>query len=312
MIRKRVPKLLLVLATAACIFGVVMVTPTDTETPALSPLPVARADMMGNGYDITCTKANDNEAMCNIAGCPRVHEEYAGEKINYKINGGGQESAGKTCNQVTALRVPTPGGAPVTVSFQGCVGLGIADIDNCGAWSDYRFTPPPAETVKCNPPENFVAAEVPAGQQCQPKPKVACPAGSPTKDAVSLDQCAPAPPKACPAGSAQAEVPFGQSCAPPANAVSMNITQEGLNANVAVTNNSALPAECAYTATKTSGLLGPGTVNRNVSVPPNGSANITDMLWPPPLVSYRATVKCTAQYDGKSVSIGESTQNVQG
>ena len=310
MIRKRLPKLLTILATAACIFGVVLVAPADTEMPTLSPMPVASADVMGNLYDMTCTKANDNEVMCNVSGCPRVHGEYAGEKINYKINGGGQQDVGKTCDQTSAIRVSASG--PFTLSFQGCVGLGITDTDECGAWSDYRYTPPPAETVKCTPPENFLAAEVPAGQQCQPKPKVTCPQGSPTTDATSLDECLPAPPKSCPPGSAQTEVPFGQDCAGPTNAVSLNITQEGLNANAAVTNNSALPAECSYTATKTGGLIGPANVNRSVSVPANGTGNITDMLWPPPLVSYRATVKCTATYDGKQVTIGESTQNVQG
>ena len=81
---------------------------------------------------------------------------------------------------------------------------------------------------------------------------------------------------------------------------------------MAITNNSALPAERAYTATKTSGLIGPGTVNRSVSVGPNSTGNITDLTWPPPLVSYRATVNCTATYDGKQVSIGESTANVSG
>jgi hypothetical protein len=90
----------------------------------------------------------------------------------------------------------------------------------------------------------------------------------------------------------------------------MNITQEGLNANVAITNNSALPAECAYNATKTGGLLGPASVSRNLSVPANATGNITDLLWPPLGTSYRATAKCTAQYDGKQVSIGEATQNV--
>ena len=119
-------------------------------------------------------------------------------------------------------------------------------------------------------------------------------------------------PKTCPPGSATDTVQADQQCQGPTNAVSMNITQEGLNANVAVSNNSALPAECAYTATKTGGLVGPATVNRSVSVPAKGTGNITDMLWPAPLVSYRATVKCTATYDGKQVTIGESTQNVQG
>lgn len=311
MIRKRVPKLLTILATAACIFGVVLAMPAESPTLSpVSPLPTANAVPQGNGYDINCTKANDNQTSCNISGCPRVYEDLAGDSLNYKINGGAQENIPKACGNTSTITVNS--GGPFTLSFQGCRGTGLFDTNSgsCGAWSDYRFEPPPAQPVNC--PAGSKTATVVPPAQCEAAPKVKCPEGSPTVDAVSLDQCAPVPPKTCPPGSAQAEVPAGQQCAGPTNAVSMNITQEGLNANVAVTNNSPLPAECAYTATKTSGLLGPGTVNRSVSVPANGTANITDMLWPAPLVSYRATVKCTATYDGKQTTIGESTQNVQG
>jgi hypothetical protein len=292
MIRKRVPKLLTILATAACIFGFVLVVPA--ETPMLSPMPTAGAQPLGNGYDVVCTKANDNEVTCNISGCPRVHEDLAGDTLNVRVNGGGQRNIGKPCGNTSTDRVQAAGA--FTYSVQGCRGTGLFDTNECGAWSDYRYEPP-------------AAAQAPAPAQVV---QVDCPAGSPTPKADTLAQCAPVPPKACPPGSAATEVPAGQQCQPPTNAVSMNISREGLNANVAVTNNSALPAECAYTATKTGGLVGPGTVNRNVSVGPNGTGNITDMLFPPPLVSYRATVKCTATWDGKQVTIGESTQNISG
>ncbi|GFG55522.1 hypothetical protein CQY20_30420 [Mycolicibacterium agri] len=307
MIKKRIPRLCTILAAAAFIFGLTLVAPPDTPTP-LSPIPIASAEPMGNGYDATCTKANDNQVTCVIAGCPRVHEDLAGDSINFRINGGKQDNISKSCNNTTT--VPVNASGPFTLSFQGCRGTGLFDTNECGNWSDYKYTPP--ANVKCNPPENFEQAEVPAGQQCVAKKMVKCPDGSPTVEALSLDKCAPVPPKQCPPGSASAEVPAGQQCAAPTNAVSMNITREGMNANVAVTNKSALPAECAYTATRTSGLLGPANVNRNVSVPANGTGNITDMLWPAPLVSYQAKVSCTATYDGKQVTIGESTQNVQG
>ena len=83
-----------------------------------------------------------------------------------------------------------------------------------------------------------------------------CQEGSPTTEAASLAECLPSPQKPCPPGSAATEVPFGGTCEGPENAVALNISQEGLNANVAITNNSALPAECAYTGTKIGGLLG--------------------------------------------------------
>ena len=79
-----------------------------------------------------------------------------------------------------------------------------------------------------------------------------------------------------------------------------------------VTNNSTLPAECAYTAIKTAGLIGPGSVERSISVGPNSTQSISDLLWPPPFVIYSATVTCTATYDGKQITIGESTQDVIG
>jgi hypothetical protein len=165
--------------------------------------------------------------------------------------------------------------------------------DYLSAYSDYHYNPP------------AVAAPPPAAQ-------VDCPAGSPTKKAPDLSQCAPVTPTTCPAGSTTDTVPFGQQCQGPKNAVAMSITQEGLNANVAITNNSALPADCAYTAKRTSGLLGPQSVSRNLNVPANSTGNITDLLWPAPLVTYQANVKCTAQYDGKPLNIGEANQTVSG
>ena len=310
--RKRIPKLFGILAAAACIFGLVLVAPT--LSPTLSPMPIASADVLPNGYDVNCTQANGGQVICTIAGCPRVYEDYAGDVVHTKLNGGPQAELSKACGNVTTETIGGTKG--FTYSVQGCRKNFSVVSDDCGAWSDYRYTPPapPApETVKCNPAGNFEQAEVPAGQQCVPKKvNVKCPVGSPTPDAVSVDLCAPVPPKVCPPGSATADVPAGQECKGPTNAVTLSVTREGLSANVAVTNNSALPAECAYTATRTGGILGPASVNRNVSVGPNSTGNITDLLWPPPLVSYRATVKCTATYDGKQVTIGESTQNVSG
>jgi hypothetical protein len=307
MIRKRVPKLLTVLATAACIFGLVLVAPA--ATPTLSPMPEASAVPLPNQYDVSCVP-NGANVVCTITGCPRVYEDYAGDVVHIKINGGPQEEIAKACGDPLVYTVKVPETEGFNLAMQGCRKYDLSS-DECGPFSDFKYSPPASVLpVKCNPPENFTSAEVPAGQECQPKPKVKCPEGSPTVDAVSLDKCAAAPPKECPPGSAAPEVPFGQECAGPANAVSMNVTQEGLNANVAITNNSPLPAECTYTATKTGGLLGPASVNRNVSVGPNSTGNITDMLWPPLGTSYRASTKCTANYDGKQVSIGESTQNI--
>ena len=90
----------------------------------------------------------------------------------------------------------------VNLAMQGCRKYDLSS-DECGPFSDFKYVPPPSvQTVKCNPPENFQAAEVPAGQQCVPKPKVTVPRRFADDRGSSLDKCAPAPPKACPPGSA--------------------------------------------------------------------------------------------------------------
>ncbi len=234
MIRKRIPKVLTILAGAACIFGFVLVAPADM--PTLSPMPTAGAQPLGNGYDVTCTKANDNEVTCNISGCPRVHEDLAGDTLNVLFNGGGQRNIGKPCGNTTTDRVQASGA--FTYSVQGCRGTGLFDTNECGAWSDYQYTPPKVEPVIVN-----------------------CPAGSKTQTVTSPAKCEAAPvaapvKKQCPPGSVATEVAADQQCQGPTNAVTLSVTQKGINANVAVTNKSALPADCTYTATKQSGSLG--------------------------------------------------------
>jgi len=281
MLRKRVPKLLTILANAACIFGFVLVAPA--ETPTWSPMPIASADVLGNGYDVNCKKAGEGQVVCTVAGCPRVdlEDDLAGDIVHTHINhnaAAGKESP-KACGAIHSETIRATGA--FTYSVQGCRKRGIPHQDACGPYSHYEYTPPAAPPVGPAQPE-------------KPAPPV---------EAVT---------KQCPPGSVNATVPANQQCQAPTNAVSMNITREGVNANVAVTNNSALPAECAYTATKIRGLVGPGTVNRSVSVPANGTGNITDMLWPPLTVSYSTKVTCTATYDGKQVTIGEDSQTVSG
>lgn len=282
MIRKRAPKLLTILATAACTFGFVLVAPADTPTWSL--MPTAGAQVMPNGYDVNCTKAGEGQVVCTVAGCPRVdlEDDLAGDIVHTHINhnaAAGKESP-KACGATHSETINATGA--FTYSVQGCRKRGAPHQDACGAYSDYEYKPPAGPPVEQAPPVEPEAPEV-------------------------------VPPKQCPPGSVNGTVPADQQCQGPTNAVSMNITQEGSNANVAVTNNSALPAECAYTATKASAIMvGPATVNRNVSVGPNSTGNITDMLWPLPLVSYNATVKCTATYDGKQVTIGEDSETVSG
>jgi hypothetical protein len=294
------------LASVACIFGFLVAVPTNT--PTLSPLPTASAEVLPNGYDVNCTKVSDTVVHCTVGGCPRVKDDYAGDELHIHINGNADagKEVDKACGDVYAEDVSIDASKPFTYHVQGVRHKDLSS-DYLGAYSVYNYTPPPAAIINCPPGSKSETVTAPA--QCEAAPKVKCQEGSPTPEAATLAECAASPPKTCPPGSAATEVPFGGTCEGPKNAVALNISQEGLNANVAITNNSALPADCAYTGTKVSGLLG-NNVSRNISVGPNSTGNITDLLWPPLGSTYRGTAKCTAQYDGKSVSIGEASQNV--
>lgn len=145
------------------------------------------------------------------------------------------------------------------------------------------------------------------------KPAAAAPEVPDAPEAPAVPEApAAVPPTQCPEGSTTSTVVPPARCEPPKNKVRLNITRDGINAVVAITNSSALPAECDYTATRTAGFLGPESVNESVSVGPGSTGNIDGLLWPALGSSYRATAKCTATYDGGEVVIGESTQNVNG
>jgi hypothetical protein len=279
----RKPRGLAILATAACLFGIVVATPPIA--------PTAKADSLPNGYNVTCTP-NGQGAVCNVSGCPRVKGDEAGDVIH--VGGlGNQQELSKGCDNNATFPIEFTS-KPITFSIQGCRKHPVGS-DDCGAWSSYTYTPPAG------------AAPAPADGQ---KP-VHCTGGQTLPAGASCAAAPAAAPVQCPAGSDTPTVPAGQQCAAPTNAVAMNITQHGLNANAAITNKSGLPAHCTYTATRTSGIA-PQEVDRTIDVGADSTSAITDMLWPPPLVSYHAVVRCTATYNGKQVSIGESSQNVSG
>jgi hypothetical protein len=313
MIRKRVPKLLTILATAACIFGFVLVAPAATEKlPSISPLPTASAEVLPNGYDVNCTKVNDLQVLCTVAGCPRVNveDDLAGDELHVHINGdaaNGKEVK-KACGDVYSETINIDAYKPFTYHVQGVRHHDVGS-DDLTAYSVYQYNPPPKPVTEVQCPAGSKSPTVPQGQQCEAA-DVVCPAGSKSPTVPAGQSCALAD-KQCPPGALTATVPGDQQCAAPTNAVAMSITREGFNANVAITNNSALPAQCAYTATKQSGI-GPGSVSRNLSVGPNSTGNITDLTFPGPFTTYNATVKCTADFDGKNVSIGEASQSVSG
>jgi hypothetical protein len=124
MIRKRVPKLLTILATAACIFGFVLVAPTASENlPSVSPLPIAGAEVLPNGYDVNCTKVNDLQVVCTVGGCPRVNveDDLAGDELHVHINGdaaNGKEVP-KGCGDVYSETINIDAYKPFTYHVQG-------------------------------------------------------------------------------------------------------------------------------------------------------------------------------------------------
>lgn len=276
---------------AAVVFLAGMCLTTTMATPS------GRADSLPNGYSVTCTANGGERVVCNVSGCPRVHQDEAGDVVHIMINGVQQSELSKGCNNTTTFN-ESSGPEGFTLGVQGCRKHPTGS-DDCGAWSDYHYTPP-ASAAQAPAPANNSA---PAAQQ-----PVQC-------EGVGVEppgtDCSKVQPIHCPAGSVSATVPAGQQCAAPTNAVAMDITRSGLNAHAAITNKSNLPASCTYTATKTGGV-GPEKVDKRIDVGPNSTNAITDMLWPPLLTSYNAVVACTVTYNGKQTSIGQAVQNVTG
>lgn len=282
----------LVATATACLFGIV-----DATT---SMAPTASADTLPNGYSVTCTPNGPHEPTCIVSGCPRVHGDEAGDVIH--INGQGyfmQPELSKGCNNTASFTIAAST-KPQTFSIQGCR-KHFPGTDDCGAWSDYTYVPPAAAAAPAPAPDQLpvrctggpdAGKTLPPGSNCAAAP-------------------APAAPVKCPTGSVTDTVPAGQQCSAPTNAVAVNISRNGFNARVAITNNSSLPAKCSYTATK-SGGFGPQEVDRSIDVAANSTGAITDMLWPPPGTSYDTTVKCTVNYNNKQTSIGQSSEKVSG
>lgn len=258
-------------------------------------MPNAVADSLPNGYSVTCTP-NGQDAICNVSGCPRVKADEAGDVIHLGAPGYAQTELSKGCNSAATFTLHGPLKGPQLVQIQGCRKHSPGS-DDCGAWSNYTYNPP-APAAAAPPPGQLpvrCSGGPDAGKLLPPGSTCVVAAAAPTK---------------CPTGSLTDTVPAGQQCVPP-HGLAMNISRNGLNANVAISNNSGLPAKCSYTATK-SGGFGPQEVDRSVDIAAHGKGSITDMLWPPLGTSYNAVVTCTVNYDGKQTSIGQVSQTVKG
>jgi hypothetical protein len=239
-----------------------------------SKMAVSNADVLGNGYDVSCSQVNPNQVVCKIGGCPRVYENYAGDMVHTRVNSLPQHEIGKSCGATITQTVDITTGFNYAV--QGCRDRNLGD--ECGAWSDYTFTPP-----------------------AKPAPAPAAPAPAPA---------APAAPqtKQCPDGGPV--IPVADACpvkkVAPTNAVTMNVQKAGLQANVTVANKSDLAAQCTYDATEANGLGLP--VHRDFDLAAKGSTTLT---FPAPIIgqSWQLVAACNADFEGQAVEIGRATAN---
>jgi hypothetical protein len=247
-------------------------------------LPIASADVLGNGYDVSCKQANANQVICSISGCPRVHEDLAGDVVHTKVNGGEQSELDKACGNTTSQTINSSSG--FTYSVQGCRKRPSVLSDLCGPFSDYTFTPPPKPADKpVNCPPGSKTPTVPAGQQCQAAPQadVQCPPDSPVKT-----------------------VPAGQTCpaAPPViNAIQLQFGPPHLGGITAtITNSSALTAKCTYDST-------PFNTHRDFTVAPNGKTDLT-FTGINTNTNYHVVVSCHDASGKQTQEIGHQETNV--
>src|SRR4051812_7756163 len=236
MIRARITK---ALGTAAAA-GIVVLGMTVAT-------PVANAQPLSNGLDVTCNTVTSTHITCIIAGCPRVHGDYVVDAVHVMHNGYQEEDDFPCIHGGTAMynwNAPPP----MTISVQGCRKKDF-EGDWCGPWADYTFSPPKAPAAQEAP--EAPPAPVPAAPA--PKPDISCPAGSPTPT-----------------------VPAGQTCAPipdVTNAIQASFGDPGVTSlDFNVTNTSNIAASCTYTATANSlNPLVPKKTTRQFNVPANGS-----------------------------------------
>ena len=196
--KKLIARRLAIPAAAACLFGIVIVTPLMA--------PTANADQLPNGYNVTCTPMNGEGGVnCDVSGCPRVkgtRPATGTRQVQCPTHKTRSASRATTQSQSPRPFSIQPSTCPgFTLSVQGCRKHDTGS-DDCGAWSIYTYQPRPGKRrrappqaalpIKCS--EGSPVKSVPAGQQCPAAP-------------------APAAPVKCAAGSVTDTVPAGQQCA---------------------------------------------------------------------------------------------------
>jgi hypothetical protein len=142
-----------------------------------SLLPIASADPLPNGYDVSCKQVNPTQVMCYTSGCPRVQGDEAGDVIHTRVNALPQSEIGHQCGSTSAEIVNLS--SSFTYAVQGCR-KHMTTSDDCGAWSNYTFTPPaqpaapapaPAPAPNANFPVHCSAGyTLPPGSDCSKTP----------------------------------------------------------------------------------------------------------------------------------------------
>lgn len=293
MLRKRISKLLAIAATAACVFGVVGVI---SVTPTV--LPTAAAETLSNGLNVDCTKDSDVHVTCVVSGCPRVDGDYVVDKLQYRLNGGGQvEPSFKCINGETARVGVDNNNAPFDLAVQACRHRDLSK-NPCTPWANFHYTPPagpppPPAMKNCGSAADFERADVPVNEPCvaKAKPQVDCPPGSPTPKAATVAECAPIPDVV---NAIQAT--FGD---PRLSTLDFNVT-----------NTSKLAARCDYTATA-SGInpLVPKTTKRTFTVPANGNHTET-FRGAPTLTTYNVELVCHDASGQQKAELGRVNTSV--
>jgi hypothetical protein len=234
-----------------------------------SLLPVASADPMPNGYDVSCKQTSPNQVVCSIGGCPRVKDQEAGDVVHTRVNALPQNEIGKACN-ATATETVNMSSA-FTYAVQGCRKHPVGS-DDCGAWSDYSFTPPaqaaPAPAPNSDKPVRCTAGgyTLPPGSDCSKTPN-------------------PNPPQAAPV------------------APSIDVTPNQGNQLITFTvhNTSTQDLQCNYNAKKLSGLFGPPTTAVGPFDLKPGATTPSNLLKFPEIpvgTTYQVDISCTGQNGG--------------
>lgn len=246
-----------------------------------SLLPVANADTLPNGYSVTCTSSG-SDAICNFTGCPRVNGDEAGDVLHVRANGSDQQEISKDCNNAATYNVGNISADGITISVQGCRKHRLGS-DDCGAWSDYKYTPPAISAAPAAPP-------------------AAPPAPAPNADR----------PVRCTGGGY--ELPPGSDCsktpnpnppaAPVTNAIQLSFGPPRFGSITAtVSNSSALTATCSYHSTP----IDPGIPNFTVG--PHASTDVPIKGFNTG-TSYHVTVSCHDASGKQTQEIGHAETNV--